>query len=48
MTVSGTTVTWGEHMTLAQQNGAMSVLFGGTSGVRSDRDCGRFDDLGAH
>ena len=29
----GSTITWGEHMTLASQSGAMSVLFGAGLGV---------------
>lgn len=33
VTISGTTVTWGEHMTLAAQSGVMSVLFGAGLGV---------------
>ncbi|MGD9622152.1 MAG: hypothetical protein AB7G47_16005 [Mycolicibacterium sp.] len=33
VTVSGTTVSWGEHMTLAQKSGVMSVLFGAGLGV---------------
>ena len=33
VTVSGNTVTWGEHMTLASQSGVMSVLFGAGLGV---------------
>jgi hypothetical protein len=33
VTVSGNTVTWGEHMTMATQAGAMSVLFGAGLGI---------------
>jgi len=33
VTVSGSTITWGEHMTAAQQAGVMSVLFGAGLGI---------------
>lgn len=33
VTVSGSTVTWGEHMTLAGQSGVLSVLFGAGLGI---------------
>lgn len=33
VSVVGSTITWGEHMTLARQSGAMSVLFGAGLGV---------------
>ena len=33
VTVSGNTVTWGEHMSLAQDSGVLSVLFGAGLGV---------------
>ena len=33
VTVQGNTITWGEHMTLAGQSGALSVLFGAGLGL---------------
>jgi len=33
VTVSGNTITWGEHMSLAADSGAMSVLFGAGLGI---------------
>lgn len=33
VTVAGSTITWGEHMTAAQQAGVMSVLFGAGLGI---------------
>lgn len=33
VTVNGNTVTWGEHMTLATESGALSVLFGAGLGI---------------
>lgn len=33
VTVSGSTITWGEHMTLAADSGALSVLFGAGLGI---------------
>ena len=33
VTVSGNTITWGEHMTLAADSGALSVLFGAGLGI---------------
>ena len=33
VSVSGNTVTWGEHMTLARDSGALSVLFGAGLGI---------------
>ena len=33
MTVSGNTITWGEHMTKASESGVLSVLFGAGLGI---------------
>lgn len=33
VTASGNTVTWGQHMTLAADSGALSVLFGAGLGI---------------
>ena len=45
---SGNTVTWGEHMTLAQNSGALSVLFGAGLGIStrgSPTPAGEINDL---